>query len=126
MRLHLGDDSSELDMEQIDVETLAGPSSLGTGGGTDHDDASIRARPTYRYAGTVLFDKSVLNYPRCRWEGLLSDPLRRDKRWKRRWFAKFGAWFGVTNLWRSGMPSRGISLDVRLENGRYVVMDSTD
>lgn len=126
MRLHLGSDLSELDMEQIDIETLAGPSVLGTGGGTDHDDASIRARPTYRYAETGQFIEAALRYLSCRWEGLLNDPLRKDERWKRRWFAKFGAWFGVTNLWRSGMPSRGISLDVRLENGRYVVMDPQD
>lgn len=59
-----------------------------------------------------------------RWEGLLNDPLRRDRRWRRKWFAKFGAWFGITPLWRSGMPSKGISLDVRLENGRYVVISN--
>jgi hypothetical protein len=46
---HIGADISEVDMEQIDLETLAGPSTLGTGGGTDHDDVSIRARPAYRY-----------------------------------------------------------------------------
>jgi len=102
---HMGTDVSEVDMEEIDIETIAGPSTLGTGGGTDHDDVSIRARPAYR------------------WEGLLSDPLRRDARWRRRWFAKLGAWFGITPLWRSGMPSKGISLDVRLENGRYVLIE---
>lgn len=46
----MGDDVSEVDMEEIDVETLTGPSTLGTGGGTDHDDVSIRARPAYKYA----------------------------------------------------------------------------
>jgi len=46
---HIGADASEVDMEEIDAETVAGPSTLSTGGGTDHDDASIRARPTYRY-----------------------------------------------------------------------------
>jgi hypothetical protein len=46
---HMGTDVSEVDMEEIDIETIAGPSTLGTGGGTDHDDVSIRARPAYRY-----------------------------------------------------------------------------
>lgn len=62
VRLHLGEESSELDMEQIDVETLAGSSTLGTGGGTDHDDASIRARPTYRYTEIGLFAEATLTY----------------------------------------------------------------
>jgi len=92
-------------MEQVDADAVAGPSTLGTGGGTDHDDSSIRARPAYR------------------WEGLLADPLRNDKRWRRRWFAKMGVWFGVTPLWRSSMPSAGLALDVRLENGRYVLLE---
>ena len=36
--------------------------------------------------------------------------------------AKMGVWFGITPLWRMGMPSEGISLDVRLEDGRYVLI----
>jgi hypothetical protein len=51
----MGDDVSEVDMEEIDVETLTGPSTLGTGGGTDHDDVSIRARPAYKYAPPLFF-----------------------------------------------------------------------
>lgn len=57
------------------------------------------------------------------WEGLLGDPLRKDKRWRRRWFAKMGSWFGLTPLWRSGMPSNGLSLDVQLVNGRYILIE---
>lgn len=102
---HMGADKSEIDMEEIDVGTVAGSSTLGTGGGTDHDDVLIRARPTYR------------------WEGLLSDPLRRHNVWTERWYAKMGAWFGVTPLWRSGVSSKGLSLDIRLENGRYVLIE---
>jgi hypothetical protein len=44
-------------MEDIDIETQAPVSTLGTGGGTDHDDSVIRPRPMFR------------------WEGILSDPL---------------------------------------------------
>jgi hypothetical protein len=115
-----GADMPEVDMEEIDFETLAGPSKLGTGGGTDHDDDSIRARPTYKYVLRFTPLLSLITFHR--WEGLLNDPLRRDKRWRRRWFAKMGVWFGITPLWRMGMPSEGISLDVRLEDGRYVLI----
>jgi hypothetical protein len=101
----MGDDAFELDMEDVDLETQGQPSTLGTGGGTDHDDAYILARPAYR------------------WEGLLDDPLNSGNRWRRRWFAKLGVWLGLTSHWRSGTPSKGISLDVRLENGRYILVD---
>ncbi|KIY64816.1 hypothetical protein CYLTODRAFT_357890 [Cylindrobasidium torrendii FP15055 ss-10] len=108
---HIGGDiDKELDMEDIDAETLVQPSTLmgtlGTGGGTDHDDANIRPRPEYK------------------WEGLLSDPVQtgRLKRHKR-FTAKLGAWLGVTPLWRTGTVSQGLALDVRMENGRYVLTD---
>jgi len=100
---HMGDDPSEHDMEDIDMETQARSSTLGTGGGTDYDDASIRARPTYR------------------WEGLLKDPMHRRRR--RRFFSKLGAWFGITPLWTSGMVPQGVALDVKLENGRYILLE---
>ncbi|PBK70305.1 hypothetical protein ARMSODRAFT_885031 [Armillaria solidipes] len=102
---HIGQDHSELDMEDVDLDTLVQPSTLGTGGGTDHDNSSIRARPAYR------------------WEGLLSDPVLRGSRRSRNFLAKLGAWMGVTPLWRSGVPSPGLSLDVQMENGRYVLLD---
>ena len=102
--IHLGDDASELDMEEVDHLTQARPSTLGTGGGTDHDDASIRARPFYR------------------WEGILDDKVSKRERHRATLLAKIGVWFGVTPLWRTGIPSRGLALDVRLENGRYVIM----
>jgi len=101
---HLGDHTSELEMEEVDLETQGQSSTLGTGVGTDHDAASIVPRPTYR------------------WEGLLQDPYHSGKQ-HRRFFAKFGAWLGVTPLWRSGTPSNGISLDVRLEGGRFVLLE---
>ncbi|KAI0724627.1 hypothetical protein C8T65DRAFT_7352 [Cerioporus squamosus] len=106
---HLGDDTSELDMEDIDLQTLPRPSTLGTGGGTEYDDESIRARPAYR------------------WEGILDDPLRKRKTHRRRLLSKLAVWFGVSPLWRTGEPSQGLSLDVRLEHGKYVLLgnDST-
>lgn len=90
-------------MSSLDEEEMVNPSGIGTGGGTDHDD-SIIPRPVYR------------------WEGLLEDPLRKSKRRRRRFFAKLGAWMGITPLWKSEMPSQGVSVDLRLENGRYVLL----
>jgi len=102
---HIGSDKSELDMNGIDLEIQGQPSTLGTGGGTDHDDSSIRARPEYR------------------WEGILSDPMQPGCH-RPSFLAKLGAWFGVTPLWRTGIPSPGVAVDVRLENGRYVLINS--
>lgn len=104
---HLGDDKSELDMDGVDLEIqMEGLSSmLGTGGGTDHDDSSIIVRPEYK------------------WEGVLTDTLQHH-RWRRKnFFAKLGAWFGITPLWRAGAISPGVAIDVRLENGRYILLD---
>ncbi|KAF5374814.1 hypothetical protein D9758_000330 [Tetrapyrgos nigripes] len=106
---HLGDDKSEFDMNGIDQEIQGQPSTLGTGGGTDHDDSSIRARPEYR------------------WEGLLNDPMQSRTQHnpnKPNFLAKVGAWFGVTPLWRAGDPSPGVAVDVRLQNGQYVLLDN--
>lgn len=86
------------------MQTQARPSTLGTGGGTEEDDKSIRARPLYR------------------WEGILEDPLRKTKQTRQLFLAKLGVWFGLTPLWRSGAPSMGLALDVRLNNGRYVLL----
>lgn len=103
---HFGSNGHEMNMEDIDMITQGQPSTLGTGGGTDHDDSEIQLRPTYR------------------WEGLLSDPPHKGRYiGPRKWRGKLGAWFGVTPLWRTGDPSNGLSLDVKLENARYVPLD---
>ena len=104
--LHVGDGASELTPSAIDALAHGRSSSLGTGGGTDHDDPSIRPRPNYR------------------WEGLLEDPIRHQQI-KSGWLAKLGVWLGITPLWREGMITRGIALDVKLENGRYVMISRT-
>ncbi|KAJ6621702.1 hypothetical protein B0H10DRAFT_1789676 [Mycena sp. CBHHK59/15] len=101
---HIGDHTSELEMEDVDVEAQAQTSTLGTGVGTDHDASSIRPRPAYR------------------WEGLLQDPYHRGKR-HRQFFAKLGAWLGLTPFWGPGTPSNGVSLDIRLDSGRYVLLE---
>ena len=95
------------DIEQeIDAQSGGYPSTLGTGGGTDHDDAVIRPRPLYR------------------WEGILGDKLSATKPQHASIWAKFGVWFGITPLWRAGVPSPGLALDVRLDaaTGRYVLL----
>ena len=83
-------------MDEVDRRTQALTSSLGTGGGTDYDQDTIIGRPTYR------------------WEQLLDDPPQKGNHRKRRWFAKMGAWFGITPLWNSSELSKGIAVDVRL------------
>ncbi|KAI1797949.1 hypothetical protein LXA43DRAFT_982749 [Ganoderma leucocontextum] len=103
---HLGDDASELDMEDIDLQTLPRPSTLGTGGGTEYDDGEIRARPTYR------------------WEGILDDPIHKQRAHQRRFLSRLAVWFGVSPRWRTGEASQGLSLDVRLENGKYVLLEA--
>ncbi|KAJ6519781.1 hypothetical protein C8R45DRAFT_952705 [Mycena sanguinolenta] len=99
---HLGDHASELEMGEVDAEAKGQSSMLGTGVGTDYA-ASIIPRPTYR------------------WEGLLQDKYHPGKL-HRRFVTKLGAWLGLTPLWREGVPSHGLSLDVRLEGGRYVLI----
>lgn len=106
---HVGNDRYEdMDMEDVDLEPLVQPSTmgtLGTGGGTDHDETFIRPRPEYK------------------WEGLLSDPVQTGTHRRGKFLAKLGAWMGLTPRWRIGGISPGLSVDVRLENGRYVLTD---
>ncbi|KAL1720708.1 hypothetical protein EV715DRAFT_196531 [Schizophyllum commune] len=102
---HYGRGGHELEMTDVDLETQGKPSTIGTGGGTDHDLADIRVRPAYR------------------WEELLGDPVRADGRWRRRWVSRIGAWLGLTPLWLTESQSEGLSVDVKLENGRYVLVE---
>ncbi|KAF9568432.1 hypothetical protein CPC08DRAFT_702456 [Agrocybe pediades] len=106
---HLGNNKREMDMDDIDALTQAQSSTLGTGAGTDHDASWIRARPAYR------------------WEGMLTDPPNKiGHKIRRKWIAKLGAWMGVTPLWRQSAPSEGLFLDVKVEGGRYVLLDEHD
>ena len=101
--IHLGEGQSEWNMDDLDLQTLGPPSTLGTGGGTDHDDTDMRARPTFR------------------WEGLMTSPVRECIRGSRWFVGKIGVWFGLTPLWRPSFTVIGFSLDVRLDDGgRYV------
>ncbi|KAH9178928.1 hypothetical protein EDB89DRAFT_2172217 [Lactarius sanguifluus] len=103
---HLGYNTHELNMENIDIETQIPVSTLGTGGGTDHDDSAIRPRPIFR------------------WEGILSDPLVK-KAPGRKLLSKLGVWMGLTPFWRSGSGSLGVALDVHLKGDRYVLLENT-
>jgi len=94
-------------MEHVDIETQVPLSSLGTGGGTDHDDSAIRPRPVFR------------------WEGILSDPLVKKKP-GRKLLSKLGVWLGLTPFWRTGNESTGVALDVYLEGDQYVLSDNLD
>lgn len=91
-------------MEDIDIETQVPLSTLGTGGGTDHDDSVIRPRPMFR------------------WEGILSDPLVK-KRPGHNLLSKMGVWLGLTPFWRIGNGSLGVAFDVHLEGDQYVLSD---
>ncbi|KAI9462355.1 hypothetical protein BJY52DRAFT_1116426 [Lactarius psammicola] len=103
---HLGYNTLELNMEDIDIETQAPISTLGTGGGTDHNDPAIRPRPIFR------------------WEGILSDPLVK-KAPGRKLLSKLGVWMGLTPFWRSGSGSLGVALDVHLDGDQYVLIENT-
>lgn len=102
---HIGNNRREMSMGDIDILTQGQSSTLGTGGGTDHNDSWIRVRPRYR------------------WEGLLSDPPHIAHPLRQKWLGKLGAWMGVTPLWRARPPSDGLYLDVKLKNGHYVLLD---
>nr|GAT44157.1 predicted protein [Mycena chlorophos] len=102
---HLGGHTSELDMNEVDLETMAPSSTLGTGVGTDYDASMIRPRPAYR------------------WEGLLEDEYRASGSTHRRFLAKMGAWLGIDPFWRATL-STGLALDVRLQSGRYIPLES--
>ncbi len=91
-------------MEDVDIETQIPLSTLGVGGGTDHDDSIIRPRPMFR------------------WEGILSDPLVMEKP-GHKFLSKLRVWLGLTPFWRTGSGSLGVALDVYLEGDQYVLLD---
>ena len=73
-------------------------SSMGTGGGTDHDDVSIRNRPFYKYEEAFVSHRG-------------------------KWSGKFAVWFGLTPF----SPileehSHDIMFDLRLdsEHNQYI------
>lgn len=83
---------------------------MGTGGGTDHDDESIRARPAFK------------------WEGVFEDPIYKlrlfSERIRRRPLGKLAVWFGVTPVGRTRYWTNGVAFDLRLDKGRYVVLEA--
>ncbi|KAG8929858.1 hypothetical protein FRC02_004984 [Tulasnella sp. 418] len=109
VHVHVGDRSTELDLSEIALGSHSRSATMDTGGGTDHDDEQIRARPSYR------------------WEGVYDDPLRKGKR-KKRWrpWSKFGIWFGLVPTATTTIRTNGIAFDLKLSQGRYVVMEDDD
>lgn len=107
IQYHLGEASYEVELEDLDLDFPSGHarnSTLGTGGGTDHDDAEIRARPLYR------------------WEDIFDDPISNER--TRRWLPKMKVWLGLNPYWHSRKArTSGVSLDLRLEDGSYVMID---
>jgi hypothetical protein len=84
---------------------------MGTGGGTDLDDASIRIRPAYRWED--VFNDTMHNKGYKEWQYL---------HW-RRWKGMFAVWFGITPLNRRRMRTNGIALDVVVDkSGRFTTI----
>lgn len=104
MLFHVGGNEHEMDMESVDTATLVNTSTLGTGGGTNHDDSVIMPRPHYR------------------WEDLMEEP---ERGWlqKQTFVTKLGSWVGLTPFWTANSHFQGLSVDVILdEKGRYVML----
>lgn len=100
-------------MAQIDVyanstsSRHAKSSILGTGGGTDYNDSQIRPRPLYR------------------WEAIYDDPVAPSGKPHKRWLPKLVTWLGLDPYWEpNSRLSSGISLDVVLKDGNYVLLEN--
>lgn len=105
--LHFGGKPLELTMEEVDWALHQRGSTQGTGGGTDHDDRSIRPRGAFT------------------WETIWDDPVS-PGRWKRSsWRSKLSVWMGLRPRWTT-WTTNGLALDVRLERGKYVVIRRWD
>lgn len=101
--LHYGGKPLELTMEEVDWQIHQRGTTQGTGGGTDHDDSSIRPRHAFT------------------WERIWDDPVS-PGRWKRSsWRGKLSVWLGLRPHWTTS-TTNGLALDVRLENGKYVIL----
>ncbi|KAG8801762.1 hypothetical protein FRC16_011205 [Serendipita sp. 398] len=112
--IHLGDGEEEMDLNDLDLTTHVRSSSMGTGGGTDLDDAEIRIRPAFKWED--VFDDAIHHGGRPKWQYL---------HW-RRWRGMLAVWFGITPLNRRRLRTSGIALDVALDGmGRYVVLERT-
>jgi len=106
-----GQSVMEVDLTDIDPEPATESrhnrgQSLDTGGGTDHDDESIRERPQFTYEG-------VFNEP-------LRPPYSTDTGW-RPW-GNLSVWFGITPFGRTRYHSHGVAVDLKLDDthDRYV------
>ncbi|KDQ13737.1 hypothetical protein BOTBODRAFT_111078 [Botryobasidium botryosum FD-172 SS1] len=106
---HLGDSPTEVDLAEVEIGGETRSITTDAGGGTDHDDESIRVRPAFK------------------WEGIFEDPVRTIYFFSRimtRPLGMFPVWFGVTPLGRTRYWTRGVAFDVILSKGRYVLADT--
>ncbi|CAG7849321.1 SubName: Full=Uncharacterized protein {ECO:0000313/EMBL:CCA70937.1} [Serendipita indica DSM 11827] len=110
--IHVGDGEEEMDLNDLDLTTHVRSSSMGTGGGTDLDDASIRIRNAFKWED--VFDDTVHKGHR---------PLSQYLHWKS-WKNMLAVWFGVTPLSHRRLRTNGIALDVEVDSsGRYIVIE---
>ena len=109
--VHVGNTAEEIDLEDLVLTTHVHSSSMGTGGGTDLDDASIRIRPTYKWED--VFNDEMHNKGYTEWQYL---------HW-RRWKSMLAVWFGITPLNRRRTRTNGIALDVMVDQlGRFTTI----
>ena len=100
--LHYGGKPLELTMEEVDYQVHERGTTQGTGGGTDHDDSSIRPRHAFT------------------WETIWADPVSKDGGSRAGWKGKIMTWLGLKPHWTT-TTTAGLALDVRLRDGKYVV-----
>lgn len=59
-----------------------------------------------------------------KWEAIFDDPLAPTGKPHKRWLPKLATWFGLDPFWEpNSRLSSGISLDVVLEDGNYVLLE---
>lgn len=105
--MHYGGKPLELTWDEVDWEVHQRGSTHGTGGGTDHDDVSIRPRHAFT------------------WESIWDDPVTSGRLSNAGWKGKILVWLGLQPHWTT-TTTPGLAVDVRLQDGKYVVLQRED